>query len=205
MEEVVLKKCSHCKVEKPISEFNKNRSKKDGLQDQCRDCQKISNSKYLSLHPEKLKAYYENNKPKVLEQMRVYREDNKDMIHRRKHLDYVRNKEKILKRNYAYQKSHPEVMRKHQLDRLAMKMNSDGSYTIEQWNNLVMFYDGHCLCCARIDLPLEKDHVVPLSKGGSNSIENLQPLCKPCNSSKRDKTIDYRPGWVRQGTPIFAE
>jgi 5-methylcytosine-specific restriction endonuclease McrA len=39
---------------------------------------------------------------------------------------------------------------------------------------------------------LSPDHVVPLSRGGTNTIENIQPLCPPCNRWKRDKSIDFR-------------
>lgn len=31
---------------------------------------------------------------------------------------------------------------------------------------------------------MEVDHIVPWSRGGSDSLHNLQPLCKPCNRSK---------------------
>lgn len=52
--------------------------------------------------------------------------------------------------------------------------------------------DGHrCLKCGTEE-DLSIDHVVPLSKGGDNDVDNLQTLCKTCNSSKGGSTKDYR-------------
>jgi len=48
-----------------------------------------------------------------------------------------------------------------------------------------------CLCCGSLK-KIALDHVIPVSKGGENSIDNLQPLCRSCNSRKSDKIIDYR-------------
>jgi hypothetical protein len=36
------------------------------------------------------------------------------------------------------------------------------------------------------------DHILPVSRGGTNAIDNVQPLCRKCNSEKLDSYIDFR-------------
>ncbi len=52
-------------------------------------------------------------------------------------------------------------------------------------------YGKKCLCCKSIE-NISIDHIIPVNKGGTNCIENLQPLCKSCNSRKGTNIIDYR-------------
>ncbi|MGE4283733.1 MAG: HNH endonuclease [Clostridia bacterium] len=44
------------------------------------------------------------------------------------------------------------------------------------------------VCAAEKDLTI--DHIIPLSRGGTNEITNLQVLCRKCNSKKHDKTME---------------
>jgi len=54
-------------------------------------------------------------------------------------------------------------------------------------------YGNRCLRCGS-EGPLTRDHVQPKSRGGDESLANMQPLCRSCNSKKGVRDTDYRPG-----------
>lgn len=69
------------------------------------------------------------------------------------------------------------------------KNENGGTHTLAEWGALKEFYDYTCLGCGKREpeITLERDHIVPVSKGGTSDISNIQPLCESCNSSKKDK------------------
>jgi 5-methylcytosine-specific restriction endonuclease McrA len=64
-------------------------------------------------------------------------------------------------------------------------------FTGKEWRELVMECGGRCLRCGSSG-DLTVDHIVPLALGGSNTIENVQPLCSECNGIKGCEIMDYR-------------
>ena len=70
-----------------------------------------------------------------------------------------------------------------------------GRHTALEWEVMVQICGSECVKCSSTD-HLVKDHIVPIYQGGSDGIENLQPLCHSCNSSKGPMSEDLRPdGW----------
>ena len=53
------------------------------------------------------------------------------------------------------------------------------------------FRCAYCGSSAADGASLEVDHVIPVSKGGTNDVQNLQILCKSCNIGKSDRTINF--------------
>lgn len=87
----------------------------------------------------------------------------------------------IYHKNYV--KSHPENISHLKSRRYARERNAEGSHTLLQWNELKLKLNNICTIC-REPKKLTKDHIIPLSKGGTDFITNIQPLCKNCNSKK---------------------
>lgn len=97
--------CSRCKRELPIEMFNKNRTRSDGLSDQCRECSKISQTKYYYNNSEKMqarsRAYYKANIEVVRKKKKEYDDKNSNTFQR---IGRVRGNCSTLKRDYELTK-----------------------------------------------------------------------------------------------------
>lgn len=80
----------------------------------------------------------------------------------------------------------------------ARKQKAEGSFSREEWESLKKRFGYMCLCCKKREphILLTADHIMPLSKGGGNSIQNIQPLCHSCNSRKYINYINYKIGYA---------
>jgi 5-methylcytosine-specific restriction endonuclease McrA len=63
-----------------------------------------------------------------------------------------------------------------------------GTFTEAQWRQRLAEFNGRCVYCG--DAATSRDHAIPVSRGGTNTIDNILPACLTCNLRKHDKTPD---------------
>lgn len=118
--------------------------------------------------------------------MRRWRARHREVDRRAKRDQYRLDPRPVIKRNKAYARAHPEVRLAIRHRRRANERRGEG-FTASAWLALVAKFRNRCAYCG-VEGPLHADHRVPLSRGGSNSIDNILPACAPCNMSKHDRT-----------------
>lgn len=123
-----------------------------------------------------LRAYEEKNRERRTAQKLAWAAANADKAKKISQKTKFKNRERIAAENNR---------------RKAEKFGAQGSHTVQEWLAVCATARWRCVSCKQ-PKPLVRDHIVPLSEGGSDYIFNIQPLCRACNSRKGSKTIDFR-------------
>ena len=201
--------CTNCKIEKSIIEFSKKKGGKFGVAAICKGCEKQyrqanaesiadrmkqyrkENKEYISA---KKKQYQQANKIEIAEYKKQYRQANKQHIAEQMKQYTLDNKEAKAKYNKQYYQTPTgkAVKKAASHNRRARKLQNGGKHT---GTEILQLFDQQSSKCPYCKVKLYKtgknifhsDHIVPLSKGGSNDISNIQLLCPKCNMSKHDK------------------
>ncbi len=217
-----MKKCNRCGV---IAAPNMFASKGGGkLRPECKRCtadaQNIyaaKNRKVLAersklfrqANPEKTRAFEAGRNKKVRQKTRAkfyrahrakrlaasnqrYAEKREAILAQRK-IKYLCCIEQSRAKRREHRKNHPESVRASDHKKRAMRLRAVGQSTAEQLEARVSYYGRRCAYCGG---PYEHlDHVIPLSRGGTNWPANLRPACAPCNMQKHTRKLSE---WTRQ-------
>ena len=176
--------------------------------DSCKEGKKEKDKQWVTSEPGKIKRksyiqqYRENNQEHIKAQVSNYYLKNKESIKLAHANYYQNNKEHVLNRLKENKIKNPEVQRKGWRTRRARVLNAESEpYTTEE---ILELYGTACyLCGEEIDLTaprstavdgwekgLQLDHLVPLSKGGTDLKENLRPSHGLCNIRKGTTSIE---------------
>jgi hypothetical protein len=105
-------------------------------------------------HSELTKKWYEENKEKHKELTKRWRSENRELVN-------------MYCRNYQHKKK-----------------GLPFDFSPDDWDACLDYFDNSCAYCGEKSDRLEKEHFIPVSKGGAYTKDNIIPSCKSCNVSK---------------------
>jgi hypothetical protein len=185
-----MKICTKCDEEKLLSEFYKDSSKPSGYRRQCKVCTLGSQKNYRAGNKDKIKArnkaYYDKNKKSVLSKNAAWKSANPD------YMDSWReaNREHLREYQRTYQKDNYD----YYLDKNAERRARIAAVQVEGSISRSEVFErdsGICyLCNEQVDPNnWHLDHVVPISKGGPHTYDNVRVTHPSCNLSKGSRHI----------------
>lgn len=136
------------------------------------------------------KAYYQQWRASHKEELRAYDADR-----------YERTKEQQAEYHKAYYAAN-RLAFIHRANNRLRKLRERGTFTQADIDYLYVSQAGKCTGCRKsLDNKFEIDHVMPVSRGGMNTADNLQLLCRSCNRKKRDMHPD---DWAARIGKLFV-
>ena len=134
------------------------------------------------------KAYYRKNKARMNEYRERWKKEHPEEWKAIKQRSRKKNAAKNREIANRWAKNNSEYTRHNASIQNARRKGAPGSHTLQEWNELKRRCNYTCQRCGRKEpeIKLTKDHIIPISKGGTSDISNIQSLCKTCNCSKRE-------------------
>lgn len=164
---------------------------------ECKECKKAYLRQYRLDNNARLKQFDKDRYAKDPSYKRgkalEWAKDNREQHNANTQKWASANREKQHKAEKTWRLANPGKSNAKYHKRRAL-MGGGGTYRDCSWEALKAACDYRCLKCGQQEpaISLTVDHIIPIVKGGRNTIDNLQPLCKICNSSKGKKDTDYR-------------
>lgn len=197
VETIGQKTCARCRIEKHVSEFSKDKQKRDGLCSACKVCDAAASAARSRFNPSAVKmrsaAHYQANKEKVKAASLEWRARNADRFLETSLIWRAENKDKLAAADARWAKSNPEMVRLKSHNRRAKKRMNGGTLSKGLTAKLFALQGGMCPCCRQpLGADFQLDHIQPLALGGTNTDDNMQLLRQRCNGQKHARhPIDF--------------
>lgn len=194
-----MKTCTRCGETKPVTEFSKKATGRDGLRSHCKTCVRTTSAAYrAAANPDKVRAtnakWRADNPEKCRAYRAKYRAANPEKERVRIAEWAAANRERGRARSAKWYADNPEATRINCHNRRALKRELGGKLSNGLAERLFKLQRGKCACGCKQPLGTDyhRDHIIPLALGGTNTDDNMQLLTATCNLSKGAKhPIDF--------------
>ena len=184
--------CTDCEILRADGEREERRLKSAEYRrlnpDKVRAQRAAQHVKHKDKNRESTKAWRIANSERFKSIRLVWNEANKERRAAWRKAWVAANRDKSRGYTKAWNAKNPDSKRVYGQSRRAKKLKAGGRFTTLEIRALALTQKYKCAeCRIGINAGFHMDHIHPLSKGGGNSIKNIQLLCAPCNLHKSNK------------------
>lgn len=129
----------------------------------------------------------EESRQKARERMQRWRSNpaNKDSQREQRNVEVALHPGERARKLRLWRSNNPELAKAQTDRRRALRRGATQStLTSKEWAFIKLSYDHRCAYCGKKQKRLTQDHITPLSRGGTHTIDNVVPACQSCNSRK---------------------
>ncbi len=137
-----------------------------------------------------LKVWQAANPDKVAVYSKAWRSANPDKVAAYSKAWREANCEKRAATLRAWWAVNPDKRKNAYHKRRALKLGAVADLTGADWRGILNQFDHSCFYCGASDIPLQQEHMTPISRGGRHTASNVVPACQPCNGRKHTKTAE---------------
>lgn len=167
-----MKTCKGCKIQKLLDDFYPILGNRDGRSGTCKTCtiEKVRQRTDIQAKQEYDRKHYKENAAKIKVRVKKY---------------YVENKEIVTEVNERWRLNNPEArraMNARRRMRVRINMTPEDRAESVAWRKKIKC--NPCYYCGEIKEVMEDEHLIPLSRGGTDHWWNIERACKDCNTRK---------------------
>lgn len=176
--------CTACAVTLPLDQFDRDKNATGGRRSHCKPCRSA-----------KMKAWYAANRERQADRQRIRFAENRERIRQQDMERYERHRDKRIA--LATQNAHKRALRLR-----------SGEYDPTVTRGALRKKLGDCCCYCGVGMDFKRytvatrpenlatiEHVIPVSRGGSHTWDNVVLACWQCNRTKNARDLD---AWLEE-------
>ena len=173
-----MKHCIRCNTTKELTGFSKDRSRSDGYHTYCKAC-----------NSEIKKAHAKANKEKIQKYQKEYKEKNKTRLSIY-HKNYLENGGREVRKEYREKNRDKIKQLKNNNETKRKRVKTESNLSGTEYSDWVNDQFKVCSYCGKdCTHNFHVDHIDPLNKSGTHTLDNLTISCASCNTSKGQKSL----------------
>jgi len=187
---MIEKVCTKCSQSKPLTEYHNAKNGKYGKDSQCKSCKRVYQQKNKERKRLYDKHYIEANKERIAKRFKEYYHKNKEA--RKAYIKKWQEANKELVNSYKKNNKYKR--------REIVNSSSLSSKDLREW------VESQTKVCTYCHIPCEDsfqiDHIVPLCKEGTHTLDNLTISCPKCNREKSGRLLE---DWLEEKELLEAK